>query len=150
MHELIADGPAISTPHNVDDFPHRGRIQAEHTINEDRPIEIGFGKPVGSRVEFGVGVAPFDLKRIEVGHEMSTHAIGTDHHQRPDRIEGRTARGFQVDTGHWRGRRLVAVQQVICARRDLPRGPTGALQFSSDIARIVPELIEICLPARID
>ncbi len=52
MHELDADGPAIGSAEDLQDLPQRGGFQPQHVVDEDRLIEIGFGKAVGLGIQF--------------------------------------------------------------------------------------------------
>src|SRR5690606_13779248 len=47
VHELDADLPAVGPPQDLEDLPDRRRLQAEHLVDEDRPVEVGLGEAIG-------------------------------------------------------------------------------------------------------
>ena len=91
MHELVADVPAVGQPQDFFDLAHRRGFEAEHVIDEDGPIHIGFGEAVGRGVELRMGVTPLDPKRVEIGVEMAADSVRPDQHEGAQRIERRTA-----------------------------------------------------------
>ena len=46
---------------------------------------------VGGRIELGMALRILEAERVEIGREMAADAVGADHHQGADRIEGRLA-----------------------------------------------------------
>ncbi len=50
VHVLEREGAAIGALHDVDDLAHRGVGEAEHVVDEDRPVHVGLGEAVGLRV----------------------------------------------------------------------------------------------------
>ena len=58
-------------------------------VEEDLAIEIAFGKSIGTRIEFFAIARRLDAERIELGVEMTAHAVGADQHQGADRIPRR-------------------------------------------------------------
>ncbi len=84
MQELDAERLAIGAAQNGDDFPDGAEFEAEHLVEEDRPIEIGVREAVSSRIELVLGLGRFERERIEIGVEMPARAIGADQHQRTD------------------------------------------------------------------
>ena len=46
MHVLQSKRAAIGALQNIDDLAHAGKLQAEHVINKDWPIHIGFFKAI--------------------------------------------------------------------------------------------------------
>ena len=58
-------------------------------VEEDLAVEIGFGEAVGTRIELFAIARRFDAERIELGVEMTAHAVGADQHQRANRIARR-------------------------------------------------------------
>ena len=89
VHELDAKRLAVGAAQNGDDLAHRREIEAEHLVEENLAVEIGFLEAVGLRIEFGLVRLDRDLERIELGVEMAAHAVGADQHQRVNRIARR-------------------------------------------------------------
>lgn len=58
-------------------------------IEENLAIEIGVREPVGARIEFFVVLLALDTERIEIGVEVTAHAVGANQHQGAHRIAGR-------------------------------------------------------------
>ena len=85
MHELDAERLAVGATQDGDDFAHRREFEAEHHIEENFAVEIGFGEAVGFRIEFGFGRLDLDAERIELGVEVAADAVGADQHQRVNR-----------------------------------------------------------------
>ena len=54
VHVLQREGAAIGALHDVEDLAHRGHFEAEHVVEEDRPVHVGLGEAVGGRVELRV------------------------------------------------------------------------------------------------
>ena len=77
----------------------RRGFAAEHVVDEDRLVHVGFGEAVGRRIEFGVRGRDLQTERVELGLEVAAHAIGADQHQRAQRrddggadlVRGKTA-----------------------------------------------------------
>ena len=67
----------------------RAVFEAEHVVEEDLAVEIGFGEAIGARIEFFAIARRLDAERIELGMEMAAHAVGADQHQRANRIARR-------------------------------------------------------------
>ena len=98
VHELDAERLAVGALADRDDLAQRAVFEAEHVIEEDLAVEIGFGEAVGARIEFLAVARRLDAERIELGVKMAAHAVGADQHQRADRIARRL-----VDVGRsWR------------------------------------------------
>src|SRR5947207_14823111 len=51
MHEFDAERAAIGPPEDVEHLADRRLFKAQNLVDEDRPVEIGFRKSVGSRIE---------------------------------------------------------------------------------------------------
>ena len=89
VHELVADGPAVGLPQHVDDLTERRGLQAQHVVDEDRPVQIAVGEAVRFRIELGMVFPGFEGEGIEIGQEMPADAIGADQHQGPHGVQGR-------------------------------------------------------------
>ena len=87
MHVLQREGAAIGALHDLEDLAHRGHLQAQHIVDEDRAIHIGIGEAVGFRIKLGVGGGLAHAQRVEIGDQMATDAVGADDHQRADTVE---------------------------------------------------------------
>ena len=84
MHELHADGRAIGAAQDVDHFPDRRVLQAEHIVEEDPAVQVGLRKAVVFRRQFVVVLFLLgNAERIEIGVQVAAHAVGADHHDRP-------------------------------------------------------------------
>src|SRR5205809_1934048 len=101
VHELDAERLAVGALADRDDFAQAAVFEAEHVVEEDLAVEIGFGEAIGARIELFAIALRLDAERIELGVEMTAHAVGADQHQGADRIAGRL-----VDVG---GRELSAL-----------------------------------------
>ena len=89
VHELDAERLAIGAAQDGDDLAHRREFEAEHLVEENLAVEIGFGEAVGARIELLLVRLRLEAERIELGVEMAAHAVGADQHQRVDRIARR-------------------------------------------------------------
>ena len=88
VQELDAERLAIGAAQDVDHLADRAEFEPEHLVEENRAVEIGVGKAIGTRIELFLVVRRFEAERIELGVEMAARAIGADQHQRADRIAG--------------------------------------------------------------
>ena len=132
MHELDADGLAVSAAQNADDLAQRGEFQPQHLVEEDRPVVVGLGESVRARIELLLRFLRLEPERIELGVEMAADAIGADQHQRADGIARRLLHlfGGQFDAARLRrGFHLVA--------GGLRRGRPFAGQRSDQLAVVV-------------
>ncbi len=83
MHELHADMAAVRLAQDAHDLPQCRGFAAEHVVDENRPIHIGFGEAVRLRIEFAVRRGDLQPQRIEPCLEMAANPIRSDQHQRP-------------------------------------------------------------------
>src|SRR4029077_7553369 len=98
VHELDAERLAVGALQDRDDLAHGGEFEPEHVIEEDLALEIGVAEAVGAGIELVVVHARLETERIELGVEMAADAVGTDQHQRVDRV----ARGLlYIDGGQF-------------------------------------------------
>ena len=88
VHELDADRAAIGLAQDLHDLPQGRGFAAEHVVDEDRPVHVGFGEAVGFRVELGVRGGDLQAERVEPGFEVAAHAVGADQHQRAQGRDG--------------------------------------------------------------
>ncbi len=106
VHELDAERLAVGAAQDGDDLAHRREFEAEHLVEENLAIEIGFGEAIGARIEFFFVLLRLERERIELGVEVAANAVGADQHQRVDGITRRLHHvgGRKLDTLGPRGR----------------------------------------------
>jgi len=90
VHVLDADRAAIRRAQDRDDLTQRGALAAEQVVDEDLAVEIGLAEAVAVVIELGKRPALLQAKRVEIGFEMTAHAVGADQIQRANRV----SRGF--------------------------------------------------------
>ena len=54
VHVLEREGAAVGALHQREDLAQGGGLEAEHVVDEDRPVEVGLGEAVGLVVELRV------------------------------------------------------------------------------------------------
>ena len=167
VHELDAERLAISALADRDDLAQRAVFEAQHVVEEDLSVEIGFDKSIGARIELFAIARRLDPERIELGVEVTAHAIGADQHQGANRIARRL-----VDVGgrHFRALGLclggdlvadglfdlrpVAVKRggQLVARRQRPvvAAPGRAFGVLLHVRRGVLQALEELLPFGVD
>ncbi|MEY9295032.1 hypothetical protein ABH979_008106 [Bradyrhizobium ottawaense] len=89
VHEFDAERLAIGALADRGDLAQRAVFETEHVIEEDLAVEIGFAEAVGARIELFAVARSFDAERIELGVEVTAHAVGADQHQGADGIARR-------------------------------------------------------------
>ena len=47
VHELHANVPAVGAAQDAQDLPHGRRLEPQHAVDEDRPVEVGIREAVG-------------------------------------------------------------------------------------------------------
>ncbi len=99
VHELDPKRRAVGALENGDDLVEGRPLEAEDIVDEDRAVHVLRAETVGGRIELGMGLGVLEAQRIEIGGEMAADAIGADHHQGADRIEGRLAHLGRRDLG---------------------------------------------------
>ena len=167
VHELDADGLAVGAAQDRDDLAHRRELDAEHLVEEDLAVHVGFAEAVGRGLElFLVGLG-LDGERIELGVEVAANAVGTDQHQRVDRIARRLHHvgGGEFDALRLRlggdlltqllfGRGPVAVERgdeiVVRTHRPVRRLPGRAFGALGDRRAIVLQALEEIPPFGVD
>src|SRR5437879_9105262 len=75
VHELDAKRLAVGAFADRNDLAKRAVFEAEHVIEEALAVEIGFGEAVGARIELFAIALRVDAERIELGVEMTAHAV---------------------------------------------------------------------------
>ena len=96
VHVLHADTAAVGAPQQGEDLAQGRGFQAQHIVEEDRPVEVRLAEAVRRRLQLaGVAGGHRDAERIEIGLQMAAHAVGADHHDRAQGIE--RARADLVD-----------------------------------------------------
>ncbi len=70
-------------------------LQPKITVQKNRTVEIGIHKAVGFGPELLMHIALGETQRIEIGRQMTHHAVSTDQHQRTDRILCGPKRGLR-------------------------------------------------------
>ena len=103
MHVLDADIAAVGALQDRQHLADRARLQAQHAVEVDRPVQIGAGEAIEFRRKFGVLDRLFNAQRVQVGLKMAAHAIGADQHQGADGIVCGGANGLGRGVGGWRG-----------------------------------------------
>ena len=88
VHIFEAELAAIIAPQHLDDLAHGGGLEAERTVEKDRPVERVAGEAVKFGGEIGGELALDEAERVEIGGEVAAHPVGADQHHRPDRIAG--------------------------------------------------------------
>src|SRR5260370_38039665 len=89
VHVLDADMAAIGRLEGVEDLAQRRRLEAEHAVDEDRPVVIRRSEAVGLGIERGMLGHADEAERVEIGEEMAAYAIGADDLERAPRVERR-------------------------------------------------------------
>ncbi|MGY4328422.1 hypothetical protein ACVWWG_002839 [Bradyrhizobium sp. LB7.2] len=171
VHELDAERLAVGALADRGDFAQVGVFETEHMVEEDLAVEIGFAEAVGPRIEFFAIALGLDAERIELGVEMTTHAVGPDQHQGADRVArsleqvggGEAADlaaalvaapglrlGGDLGTDRLLDFRPIAVQGggqiVLRGQRPVGALPGRAFGVLADVSRLVVEALEEVLP----
>ena len=96
MHELQCHCAAISAVQNIQHFANGGAFKPEHIIDENRPVIIGFGEPIGGRIKFRMRARRFNTQRVEIGRQMAAITIGADHHNGANTVQSSGAHRFNI------------------------------------------------------
>src|ERR1700742_3907715 len=75
VHELDAHRLAVGALQDRDDLAHGAELKAEHLVEEDAAIHVGFLEAVGARIELRVVLLRLESERIEIGMEMAADAV---------------------------------------------------------------------------
>ncbi len=163
VHELDAERLAVGAFAERDDLAQRCIFKAQHVIEEDLAVVIGFGEAVGTWIEFFAVARRLDPERIELGVEMAAHAVGPDQHQGTHRIARRLMDigrrqfgafglrlGGKLGANHLFDFRPVAIERggQLVARRQRPVVPAPGWSFGvfPDVGRLVFQTLEERLP----
>ena len=167
VQKFDAQRLAVGAPQDGDDLAHGAELKAEHLVEKDRTVEVGFAEAIGAWVELFLVLRRFEPERIEIGVEVSAGAIGADQHQRADRVAGGAfdLGGGKLDAFglrlrlHLPAEGLADFGPVAVERRDefvaLGRRPTGpspgrAARVLGYITGIILEALEERPPLGID
>ena len=88
VEELEADRAAIGATQDRQHLAHGRVFEAEHVVDEDLAVIVGFDETVGRRVQLLVVLLRLEAERIEVGVQVAAHPEGADHHDSAHRIAG--------------------------------------------------------------
>ena len=99
VHELDADVPAIGAAQDLDDLADGGRLQPQHLVDEDRPVEISVGEAVEIGAQLPMLLALGDPQRVQIGGQVAHGTVGADQHERADAVLGgaQGGDGAQID-----------------------------------------------------
>ena len=152
VHVFHTDGAGIGFANAPNDLAQGCRLEAEHIVDEDRPVEIVVREPIRLVIELRVIFAFLKPERIELCDEMTAHAIGTNEHDRAKCVElgaanlggGRCRSGMAVSLlGALRGLGKAGLDAQLARR---PACPT---QLALNTAGVVVQAAEELHPARI-
>jgi hypothetical protein len=163
VHEFVADRAAIGAAQDLQHLADRRVVEAEHLVEEDRPVVVALVEAVARGMKLLVILRRGEAERIEIGMQMAAHAIGADHHQRVHRIARRALQrllghllaalgglGLDLVADRLLGGGPVAVERVgqivIGRQRPVRTLPRGALRLGGALA----EPLEEFAPFRID
>ena len=121
VHEFDAERLAVGALADRDDFAQGAVFEPEHVIEEDFPVEIGFGETIGARIELFAVARRLDAERIEFCVKMAAHAVGADQHQRTNGIARRLG---DIGAGDF-GTLGLCLGGDFCADRFLDLGPVA-------------------------
>ena len=99
VHELDADGLAIGALEDGDDLADRPEFEAEHVVEEDLAVAVGFREAVMGGMQLLGVAARLEIERIEIGVEMAAHPVGADQHEGAHRIARRLHDLGRADLG---------------------------------------------------
>ncbi len=74
VHELDPERLAVGALEDRQHLAQGAELEAEHVVEEDRPVEIGIGESVAAGIELLGVLARLEAERIEIGMEMAAHA----------------------------------------------------------------------------
>ena len=94
VHVLHADVAAVGAAQDGDDLADRRGLQAQHDIQEDRPVEVALGEAVAGGIELAGVLLLGQAQGIEIGRQVAAHPVGADHHDRAQGIQGGGADGL--------------------------------------------------------
>ena len=171
MHELDREGAAIGPLHQFGDLADGCDFQAQHVVDEDRPVQIARAEAIGGGVQFPMVGHVAQAQRVQVGVQVAADAEGPDQHQGADRIQHRLAhlvlgqadalflghggdllhRGGGLDLG---GHRPFAGQGcggfIRRHRRPIGALPAGATGLARGILSGIAQAAEECVPGGVE
>ena len=87
MHVLKRKRPTIGPLHDRHDLAHCGDLQPQNLVDENRAVHVGFGKAIGLGIQLWVGGLVPHPQRVKVSNKVTPNTIGTNDHQRADRVQ---------------------------------------------------------------
>ena len=99
MHELDAERAAVGALQQREDLAYGAGLEAQHAVEEDRPVEVALAEAVEFGGQFRVAGRLLNAQRVEAGLQVTSNAIAADQHQRPDRIMSGRADSLRQDGG---------------------------------------------------
>ena len=81
VHELDAERRAVGALEDRENFVERAHLEAEHVVDEDRPVHVLRAETVAFGLQFGIALLFAKLQGIEVGDQMAPDPVGPDQHQ---------------------------------------------------------------------
>jgi len=130
-----------------------GGLQAQHVVDEDLAIQIGIGEAIGAVVQLGMLLDLGQAQRVQLGQQVTAHAVGADQHQRADGIQLRLADFDLGGPGGGAGLALVALLRGggggsgrlgVDGADDLEitTRPVGALEVLGDGTGVILQVLE--------
>ena len=78
VHELEAEGAAVDLAQTRGELAHRGTLEAQGAVDEDRVIEIARGEAVALGGELGLFGGRGELQRVEIGGPVAAFPVGVN------------------------------------------------------------------------
>ena len=80
MHVLKRKGPTISPLDQFDNLAERRDLQPQNIVDENRPVHVGVGEPIGLGLKLWIGFIRAHPQGIEIRRQMPPDSIGPDQH----------------------------------------------------------------------
>ncbi len=100
VHELDAERTAIGALEDRQHLGDGGVFEPQIVVDEDLAAVVGLGEAVAARIEFRRRLVGLELERVEIGMQVSAHAVGADHHDGADGIAGGLQHVGDAGLGH--------------------------------------------------
>ena len=78
VHVLDAEGAAVGVAQEVEGLAQGQGVASRQAVDDELPVEVPQGEPVGGGVELGVQWSRLGRQGIEVGDEMAPHPVHVD------------------------------------------------------------------------
>ena len=88
VHELHAHIAAVGAAQDGHDLPQGGGLEAQHVVDEDRPVPVGLGEAVEAGLQLRIVGLGLQAQGVEIGVQVPPDPEGPDHHDGPDAVEG--------------------------------------------------------------